>query len=99
MWLRPSPAWGAAAWRWTCAGAGPMAVAPNLWPLSKKLAKGRPLMTIRGQTSDILDPKVAQRMRKTAPHMRYVEVPGVAHAPMLTEPAAAEAIQSFLAET
>jgi len=79
--------------------AGPKALAPNLWPMFKKLAKGRPLMTIRGQTSDILDPKVAQRMRKTAPHMRYVEVPGVGHAPMLTEPAAAEAIQSFLAET
>lgn len=79
--------------------AGAKALAPNLWPMFKKLAKGRPLMTIRGQTSDILDPKVAQRMRKTAPHMRYVEVPGVGHAPMLTESAAAEAIQQFLVET
>jgi pimeloyl-ACP methyl ester carboxylesterase len=35
-------------------------------------------------------------MRARAPHLRLAEVPGVGHAPMLTEPAAATAIQAFL---
>jgi pimeloyl-ACP methyl ester carboxylesterase len=36
-------------------------------------------------------------MRRAAPAMEYVEVPKVGHAPMLTEPAALEAIAHFLA--
>jgi hypothetical protein len=37
-------------------------------------------------------------MRTAAPSLRYAEVPGVGHAPMLTEPAAREALASFLAD-
>lgn len=76
--------------------AGPKALAPNLWPMFRTLAKNRRLMLIRGQTSDLLDVKVADKMRKLAPAMAYVEVEGVGHAPMLTEPAAREGLLRFL---
>ena len=39
---------------------------------------------------------VAGRMRAAAPHMAYAEVPGVGHAPMLTEPEAWAAIEKLL---
>jgi pimeloyl-ACP methyl ester carboxylesterase len=78
--------------------AGAKALAPNLWPMFRKLAKGRPLLLVRGATSDLLDPKVALRMRKAAPQLRYVEVTGVGHAPMLTEAPARNAIEAFLGD-
>jgi pimeloyl-ACP methyl ester carboxylesterase len=76
-------------------GAG--AAAPNLWPMFRKMARHRPTLLIRGGTSDLLDAKIAQKMRRAAPTMRYAEVPGVGHAPMLDEPQAKGAILDFLA--
>lgn len=78
--------------------AGPRALMVKLWPLYKKLARGRPMLLIRGQTSDLLDAEVALRMRKAAAHLSYCEVAGVGHAPMLTEPEARAALAAFLAE-
>lgn len=78
--------------------AGAKALVPNLWPMFGRLAKGRPVLLVRGETSDLLSPEIAARMRKRAKHMAYVEVPGVGHAPMLDEPAAKGAIFPFLAE-
>jgi pimeloyl-ACP methyl ester carboxylesterase len=69
--------------------------APDLWPLFEGLAAHR-LLTIRGATSDILSPGIAEHMRLAAPEMDYVEVPGVGHAPMLDEPEALRAIQALL---
>ena len=37
-------------------------------------------------------------MRKRAPKVDYVEVPGIGHAPMLDEPAARAAIFEFLSD-
>jgi pimeloyl-ACP methyl ester carboxylesterase len=37
-------------------------------------------------------------MKAAQPSVRLTEVPRVGHAPMLTEPAAAEAIADFLAQ-
>jgi pimeloyl-ACP methyl ester carboxylesterase len=68
---------------------------PDLWPLFKGLA-ARPLLTIRGQTSDILSQDIAGRMREAAPGMAYAEVAGVGHAPMLDEPEALAAIADLL---
>jgi pimeloyl-ACP methyl ester carboxylesterase len=68
---------------------------PDLWPLFAALA-GRPLLTIRGQISDLLSPGIAERMRAAAPSMAYAEIPGVGHAPMLDEPEALAAIDSLL---
>lgn len=76
--------------------AGAKALAPNLWPYFRRLAKKRPTLVIRGETSDLLSADIAQRMQKAAPSMRYVEVPGVGHAPMLDEPVAKSEIFEFL---
>jgi pimeloyl-ACP methyl ester carboxylesterase len=76
--------------------AGAKALAPNLWPYFRRLAKKRPTLLIRGETSDLLSADIAQRMQKAAPSMRYVDVPGVGHAPMLDEPVAKSEIFEFL---
>lgn len=78
--------------------AGAKALVPNLWPMFRRLAKTRPTLLVRGGASDLLSPAIAAKMRKTAPAMAYVEVPGVGHAPMLDEPEAKAAIFEFLAE-
>jgi len=78
--------------------AGAKALVPNLWPFFTRLAKGRPVLLVRGETSDLLSPAIAAKMRKRAPKMDFVEVPGVGHAPMLDEPEAKAAIFPFLSE-
>ena len=75
----------------------PPAAAPDMWPLFRALTTGRPTLLVRGGASDLIDEAIAARMRDVAPDMAYAEVPRVGHAPMLTEPQAWEAIQSFLA--
>lgn len=69
---------------------------PDMYPLFRALAKDRPLLLVRGGISDLIDPAIAERMRAAAPHMAYAEVPGVGHAPMLTEPEAWTAIEKLL---
>ncbi|MFJ6025524.1 alpha/beta fold hydrolase [Brevundimonas sp. NPDC092305] len=78
--------------------AGAKALVPNLWPMFTRLTRGRPVLLVRGQTSDLLSEEIAAKMRKRAPKMDFVEVPGVGHAPMLDEPEAKAAIFPFLAE-
>ena len=78
--------------------AGARALVPNLWPMFGRLAKARPVLLVRGQTSDLLSESIAAKMRKRAPKMDYVEIPGVGHAPMLDEPEAKAAIFPFLGE-
>ena len=78
--------------------AGAKALVPNLWPMFGRLAKARPVLLVRGQNSDLLSEAIAAKMRKRAPKMDYVEVPGVGHAPMLDEPEARAAIFPFLGE-
>jgi pimeloyl-ACP methyl ester carboxylesterase len=78
--------------------AGAKALVPNLWPSFRRLAKGRPMLLVRGATSDLLGADIAARMRKAAPKMAYAEVTGVGHAPMLDEPEARAAIFEFLRE-
>lgn len=72
---------------------------PDMYPLFRALAKDRPLLLVRGGISDLIDPAIAERMRAAAPHMAYAEVPGVGHAPMLTEPEAWAAIEKLLETT
>lgn len=66
------------------------------WLLFRWLARTRPTLLVRGETSDIITPAIADRMGKKAPNMRRADVPGVGHAPMLTEMAAVDAIAQFL---
>jgi pimeloyl-ACP methyl ester carboxylesterase len=69
---------------------------PDLWPLFTALAAGRPLALIRGGISDLITADIAERMRTAAPGMEVTDVPGVGHAPMLTEPEAVAAMRRFL---
>jgi len=78
--------------------AGAKALVPNLWPFFRRLAKKKPTLLVRGASSDLLSAAIAEKMKKAAPAMVYVEVPGVGHAPMLDEPEAKAAIFEFLAE-
>ena len=64
--------------------------------LFRRLARRRPVLLIRGAQSDIISPEIADRMQRMAPRIRRVDVPGVGHAPMLTEPEAVDAIEQFL---
>nr|WP_229423001.1 alpha/beta hydrolase [Telluria aromaticivorans] len=63
----------------------------------RRLARRRPTLLVRGALSDLVEPEQASWMRKAAPELQYAEVPDVGHAPMLTEPAALDAIRQFLA--
>jgi pimeloyl-ACP methyl ester carboxylesterase len=65
--------------------------------LFRRLARKRPTMLIRGEISDVITAPIAERMKKAAPKVSEAVVPGVGHAPTLTEPAALDAIRAFLA--
>lgn len=66
------------------------------WLLFRRLARRRPTLLLRGSLSDILSADIAARMRKVAPAMHEVVVPGIGHAPTLDEPEAVDAIAQFL---
>lgn len=63
----------------------------------RRLTSTRPTLLVRGELSDLLEARQCAWMRRQAPLMQYAEVPGVGHAPMLTEPAALDAVGRFLA--
>jgi pimeloyl-ACP methyl ester carboxylesterase len=54
------------------------------------------ILIVRGQESDILAAETAQRMCQVLPGSKLAEIPGVGHAPTLSEPASIAAIKSFL---
>lgn len=60
------------------------------------VTKKAPLMVVRGETSDILSQKTAERMVRRHPDARLVTVPGVGHAPFLDEPQAVSGLTAFL---
>ena len=64
--------------------------------LFKRLARKRPALLVRGMLSDLISADIADRMQRMAPGMQRIDVPGVGHAPMLTEPEAVDAIEQFL---
>lgn len=68
-------------------------VSEDAWAWVKEISA--PLLLIRGAESDVLPPQVAQRMVQEAKDCRLVEVPGVGHVPLLTEPVALDAIKEF----
>jgi pimeloyl-ACP methyl ester carboxylesterase len=68
---------------------------PNLLPFFEALA-AKPILVLRGALSDLLSPDGVAAMRKIKPNLSIVEVPRVGHAPTLDEPAAWNAIETFL---
>ena len=57
-----------------------------------------PVLVLRGATSDILSAATVEEMRARHPGLVSVDVPGRGHAPLLDEPEAVAALDSFLAE-
>ena len=55
-----------------------------------------PVLVLRGAKSDVLSADIARRMMEALPDGKLVEVPGVGHAPVLTEPEAKAALDEFL---
>lgn len=68
---------------------------PDLWPLFGALARV-PLLLVRGGASDILAPGTAARMRARRPDMAELVLPGVGHAPTLSEPQIAPALDAWI---
>jgi pimeloyl-ACP methyl ester carboxylesterase len=68
----------------------------DMWVPYARIAA--PVLVVRGGDSDILARATAERMQTVLPGLvRFVEVPGVGHAPSLLEPVALHAIKQFLA--
>jgi pimeloyl-ACP methyl ester carboxylesterase len=55
-----------------------------------------PVLLLRGQNSDLLDPATAQAMTQRGPKARLVEFEGVGHAPTLIAPDQVTVIKDFL---
>lgn len=65
------------------------------WILAKRIPSQ--VLLIRGGDSDLLSPEIAERMVREMQDCRMVEVPGVGHAPTLSEPEALDAIKELFA--
>ena len=55
-----------------------------------------PVLVLRGAESDVMSVETAKRMTEEIDNCKLVEVANVGHAPMLVEPEAREALETFL---
>jgi pimeloyl-ACP methyl ester carboxylesterase len=69
--------------------------AVDAWPAFAAL-RVCPLLVLRGERSDLLSKEVAKRMVEEHGSAELVTVPGVRHAPDLSEPAALAAVARLL---
>ena len=68
---------------------------PDLWPAFEALS-GRPVLVVRGELSDLLSEATLSKMLARVPGTEAVLVPGVGHAPTLSEPEVQAAIERLL---
>ncbi len=68
----------------------------DLW-LALESYRDRPMLSIRGELSDILSAVAQGKMAARIPTLATAVVPRVGHAPTLAEPAALEALERYLA--
>ncbi len=68
---------------------------PDMWRALSGL-RTVPTVVVRGGRSDVLSATTADRMVATLDRGVLATVPGVGHAPLLTEPEAQEAIDALL---
>ena len=68
---------------------------PDLWPLFGALAHV-PVLLVHGAVSDILTPPTIDTMRARHPDLTVVTVPGVGHAPILTEDQVRGPLRDFI---
>lgn len=69
---------------------------PDLTPLFQALAP-RPVLSVRGEISDLLSAEGVAHMRRIKPDLETVTAANIGHAPMLDEPEVWDALLSFLA--
>ncbi|MGH1371398.1 MAG: alpha/beta fold hydrolase [Cellvibrionaceae bacterium] len=72
------------------------AVPTDLWPIFESISV--PLLALRGGLSDLMSADCLQTMATLQPHMQWVEIDGVGHAPVLDEPQAVAAIENFISQ-
>ena len=65
------------------------------WPLLEGLVD-KPVLIVRGETSDLFSAQTADRMLDALPKAELVTVPGIGHAPVLDEPEAVAGIDRLL---
>lgn len=70
---------------------------PDMWRAFDAMGDV-PMLIVRGETSDILNPNGAQAMIERAPQAELVTIPRIGHAPTLEEPEAVAAIDRLLAK-
>jgi pimeloyl-ACP methyl ester carboxylesterase len=70
---------------------------PDPWAALAVLA-GLPVLSLRGERSDVLTRATQAAMAQALPGLRSVEVPGVGHPPSLAEPEALAAIEALLGD-
>jgi pimeloyl-ACP methyl ester carboxylesterase len=75
--------------------AGNTGEVPDGWPFYRALT-GRPVLVLRGGSSDLLSDAAAERMATEIPDVEVVTVPDVGHAPDLAEPESIAAIDRLL---
>ena len=68
---------------------------PALWPQFMALA-GKPMLVVRGETSDILSAATMAEMQMRHPDCATLTVPGQGHAPLLKDSRTNGAIRQFL---
>ncbi|HEU4810271.1 MAG TPA: alpha/beta hydrolase [Sphingomicrobium sp.] len=71
------------------------ASAASAWPLFRGLA-GKPVVILRGESSDLLSEEVAQRMIEALPDAELVTVHNVGHAPDFDEPESVASVDRLL---
>lgn len=73
--------------------AGPQP-AMDQWEAARAISA--PVLILRGANSDVLSPAIAAKMVEAIPDARLAEIPGVGHAPILSEPESIRALDAFL---
>lgn len=66
----------------------------EVWPLYDAITC--PTLLLRGESSDLLEPEVAEAMTQRGPRCQLVTIPGCGHAPMLNTIDQMAVIQAFL---
>ena len=67
---------------------------PTLWPQFESL-RGHPVLSIRGENSDILSEATVKAMMQRHPNLETVTVAGQGHAPLLRDSATLNRISAF----